>query len=114
MFVCTSCSNCSLPHMNSYGRCEVCGKVKECYDCPPWHYTAKVEEDKEKEAKSNLVQSLDLVKKAFEGIDLSKLSRDEQDNLHAAVVGLMHKIDPTSAQPAPKKTKRPKRAKETK
>lgn len=46
MFVCASCSNCSLPHMNSYGRCEVCGEVKECYDCPPWHYTVKIKEDK--------------------------------------------------------------------
>jgi hypothetical protein len=24
-------------HIYSYGKCEGCGKVRECIDCSPWH-----------------------------------------------------------------------------
>lgn len=38
MFICQQCSKCRHPfHLRSVGKCEMCGNVSECLDCPPWH-----------------------------------------------------------------------------
>ena len=38
MFICNKCLKCKEPHFSgSHGPCEVCGKVRDCHDCPPYH-----------------------------------------------------------------------------
>jgi hypothetical protein len=56
MFMCEKChekdKNCNWPmflHMQSYGRCEICGKTEGCADCKAYKYAAP--KPKKKEAK---------------------------------------------------------------
>lgn len=47
MFICKACLDCIEEHpVESSGRCEVCGKSRVCYDCPPAHARKRVPVEK--------------------------------------------------------------------